>query len=62
MKILIEAGSAPGLANLARLSVAPGATSLRVLRVPRGIYFVRVRSANGTGSSAPSNEIVVLVP
>ncbi len=59
---VVEAGSAPGLANLAVLPVPGGATSVTVVDVPSGSYYVRVRSLNYTGPSAPSNEIVVVVP
>jgi hypothetical protein len=58
----LEAGSAPGLANLAVFQ-APGApTSLTFPNVPSGTYFIRVRSIGGGTSSGPSNEIVVTVP
>ena len=58
---LVEAGTGPGLANLAvfatghldtRLSAAP----------PPGTYVVRVRAANAFGTSGPSNEITLVVP
>lgn len=58
---IVEAGSAPGAANLAVASTnspLPGAT---FFGVPAGSYFVRVRAGNALGSSAPSNEIVVTV-
>ena len=57
---LIEAGSAPTLANIV---VAPvgGATSL-VTTAPPGTYYVRVRAQSACGTSAPSNEQVIVVP
>jgi hypothetical protein len=55
---IVEVGFAPG-ETVARLPVAAGATSLTVPGVPPGRYFVRVRSVNGTGIGAPSNEVVV---
>lgn len=58
---VIEAGSAPGLANLATLPLAGGATSLAI-DAPNGRYFVRVRAVNACGAGAPSNEVVVDVP
>lgn len=55
---VIEAGSAPGLANLASLVV--GGVGLTVA-APPGRYHVRVRARNSHGSGAPSNEILVVV-
>lgn len=54
--------AAPGLANLARFALLPGETGLQVPDVPPGTYFVRVRSANGTGEGIASNEVTVTVP
>ena len=61
-EILLEAGSAPGRTDIARLRAAAGSTSLTVPNVPPGTYFVRVRSLNGAGAGTPSNEVVVIVP
>lgn len=58
---VVEAGSAPGLANLASFPVAGGAT-LTVENVPPGSYHVRVRARNDIGLGVPSNEILVHVP
>jgi len=54
---VIEAGSAPGLANLASIQVGPVSTFTTT--APPGTYYVRVRAINGRGSSQSSNEIVV---
>jgi hypothetical protein len=59
--VTVEAGSAPGLANLAMMTVPTGRT-LTVPDVPPGTYYVRVKAANYIGDSVPSNEIVVSVP
>jgi hypothetical protein len=56
----VEAGSGPGLSDLATLTV-PSATTLTVPGVPPGTYFVRLRAWNDIGPSVPSNEIVVVV-
>lgn len=57
---VLEAGSAPGLANLLvlPLGAAPGFSAA----APPGLYHVRVRASNACGTSPPSNEIVVAVP
>jgi hypothetical protein len=54
---VIEAGSAPGLADLATLHV--GNVTRFVTQAPPGTYYVRVRGINASGPSAASNEIVV---
>jgi predicted phage tail protein len=54
---VIEAGTAPGLADIATLPV--GNVTRFVTTAPPGVYYVRVRSVNGRGASPPSNEIVV---
>jgi predicted phage tail protein len=54
---VIEAGSAPGLSDLARLTVSN--VTRFVTTAPPGVYYVRVRALNATGASLPSNEIVV---
>ena len=58
---IIEAGSAPNLANLAVMPVQAPATSLTVTAVPSGVYYVRVRARNVLGTSPPSPEVVVTV-
>jgi hypothetical protein len=56
----IEAGSGPGSANLANSNVG-AVTTLTVNGVSAGTYYIRVRSENACGTSAPSNEVVVTV-
>lgn len=58
---IIEAGSAPGLGNLARLATGETRTSFLATGVAPGTYYVRVYAANDLGSSLPSNEIVLTV-
>lgn len=56
----VEAGSAPSLSDLA---VLPGnATTMLTVTAPPGTYFVRVRATTVAGPSAPSNEVVIVVP
>lgn len=57
----VDAGSGPGLTNLASLAVAPGEAVLVVPNVPPGTYFVRVRTRTAAGVEAISNEITVVV-
>lgn len=54
---VIEAGTAPGLSNIATLAL--GRVTSFATSAPPGTYYVRVRARNGAGLSAPSNEIVV---
>jgi hypothetical protein len=58
---VVEAGSAPGLANLAVSATAGAPTSMAFSGVPFGTYYVRVRAQNALGSGNPSNEITVAV-
>ena len=58
---VVEGGSAPGLSNLGVIAIGSLDTAAAGT-VPPGTYHLRVRAANATGSSAPSNEIVVVVP
>jgi hypothetical protein len=56
----VEAGGAPGLANLARIVV--GEPQLVVNDVPSGVYYVRVHAINTVGKSSASREIQIVVP
>lgn len=56
----LEAGSAPGLSNLATVPV--GTTSFSAAGVPAGLYYVRVRAIGAGGTGPASNELVVQVP
>lgn len=58
---VLEAGSGPGLANLVALSLHATAATFST-PAPAGTCFVRVRARNAFGVSAPSNEVVVVVP
>ena len=56
----LEAGSAPGLSDLA-LSTIPASPTYSVGSVPAGVYYVRLRALDASGASAPSNEVIVTV-
>jgi hypothetical protein len=57
---VIEAGTAPGLANIAVVNTGSTATTFAANAVP-GTYFVRVRAASGCGSSPASTEVGIVV-
>lgn len=58
---VIEAGTAPGLANLVTFVVNAPQTSTVVNGVLTGVYYVRVRARNVMGTSGVSPEAVVTV-
>jgi hypothetical protein len=58
---VIEAGSAPTLANLANFSTGNALTIFQASGVGPGTYYVRVRAQNAAAISAASNEVVVTV-
>jgi len=57
---VLEAGSSPGLSNVAVLNTGSGATTFSTA-APPGLYYVRIRSQNACGISAPSNETTVTI-
>jgi CO/xanthine dehydrogenase Mo-binding subunit len=57
---ILEAGSAPGLANLATVPVPT--TTYAASGVPRGTYYLRVRAVNAIGTGAASAEVQLVVP
>jgi uncharacterized repeat protein (TIGR03803 family) len=57
---ILQAGSSPGLSNLASVNVG-NALSYTATGVPNGTYYVRMISTNGCGNSSPSNEVAVTV-
>ncbi|MGE3474000.1 MAG: fibronectin type III domain-containing protein, partial [Vicinamibacterales bacterium] len=57
---ILEAGTGPGLANLATLPLPT--TSYSVAGVPHGTYFLRVRAVNAIGTGPASNEVQLNVP
>lgn len=60
---VIEAGSAAGLTDLARLVTGSALTSHVVYGVPQGSYFLRVRARNEAGVGPASDELnLVMTP
>jgi hypothetical protein len=58
---MIEAGSAPGLGNLAQFTTGSTTEFIVVTNVPPGTYYVRVRGVSGSAIGPPSNEVVIAV-
>ncbi|MEZ5287743.1 MAG: fibronectin type III domain-containing protein [Vicinamibacterales bacterium] len=57
----IEAGSRPGLSDLAVALTSAASVEATFALVPPGRYYVRVRAVNGAGSGLASNEVRVVV-
>jgi predicted phage tail protein len=58
---VIQAGSAPGLSNLANFSTGSTAVTFNATNVGPGTYFIRVLSSANGLVSTPSNEVAVTV-
>jgi predicted phage tail protein len=58
---IIHAGTAPGLSNVAVVSVPAPTTSIVAPGVPPGVYYLRVFARNVLGTSGPSPERAVIV-
>ncbi len=58
---ILEAGTAPGLANITTITLNSSNTSTVVGAVPSGLYYVRVRARNALGTSLPSPDTLVTV-
>ncbi len=57
---ILEAGYSQDSMNIGAMNGGTG-TSVRVTDVPPATYYARIRAANGTGQSAPSNVIQIVV-
>jgi hypothetical protein len=58
---VIEAGSSPGLSDLANFTTGSPETQFVTPPVPNGSYYVRMRARNRLGTGPPSAEIRVIV-
>ena len=58
---MLEAGSAPGLANIGAATIGAG-TSFVIPGVPPGTYVLRLRAITSAGSGAPSSDVFVRLP
>ena len=56
----LDAGSGPSLANLATLNTGSNATTFAAA-APPGTYYVRLRSVNACGVSAPTADVIVTI-
>jgi subtilisin-like proprotein convertase family protein len=58
---ILEAGSAPGASDAIVYDTGSASTSYTAFGVGVGTYYVRIRAANGSGTSAASNEAIAVV-
>ncbi|MGE0813761.1 MAG: hypothetical protein AB7O93_10475 [Vicinamibacterales bacterium] len=58
---VLEAGTGPGQSNLIAGNRVGRIDTVTAQNVPKGTYYVRVRSAGSGGLSVPSNEVVAVV-
>ena len=58
---VIQAGSAPGLSDLADRDTMNPALSFVATNVQNGTYYVRLRGKNRCGTSGPSNEVAFTI-
>ena len=56
---LVEAGTGPGLSDLANRNLGSAGTGFTITEVAAGTYYVRLRATNSCGTSSPSNELTV---
>jgi len=60
--VRVEAGSVPGLSNLANSDLGSPATAYVASGVGHGTYYVRMRGRNGCGTGPASTETLLFVP
>jgi hypothetical protein len=57
----LQVGSSPGSIDLAVQDLRSASTSFVAWAVPRGTYFIRVRSKSACGASTTSNEVALII-
>lgn len=60
-RYLLDVGSRPGQSDLVRDLSLGLTTAARFENVPAGLYYIRIRAANQSGSSPPSAEVTAAV-
>lgn len=58
-RLVSQINSSPSLANYANLSVS--SLTYAASNVAQGVYYLRVRAVNSAGTSAPSNEVILII-
>ena len=58
---VLEAGTGPGLANIATLPLAASPTRFDVSNVPAGTYYVRMRGSGSQAAGPPSSDLAFTV-
>ena len=58
---MIQAGSAPGLSNLANFSTGNSRTTFSASGVGSGTYYIRVIGTNAAGAGGPSGDVALTV-
>jgi hypothetical protein len=61
LQYLVEAGSGPGAADIARIATGSDAPSLTAHNVPHGTYYVRVRAMTAEGFTDASSDAAFIV-
>ncbi|HJZ77552.1 MAG TPA: choice-of-anchor tandem repeat GloVer-containing protein [Vicinamibacterales bacterium] len=58
---ILQAGSAPGLSNLANFNTGSDSTAFSAGGVGAGTYYIRVIAVNAGGASGPSQDVALVV-
>lgn len=58
---VLELGSSPGGTQFSPITLSASSTSITFTGAPNGTFYARLRAANAQGTSAVSNEVVIIV-